>query len=75
MTSSQAKKFASENSLSIKQALVNAGLGLIPGNYATYFGITKSVGDVVQSKMVYDQAKKGPVRITMEKGGTIKKSN
>lgn len=73
MTSSQAKKFASENSLSIKGALVNAGLGLIPGNYATYFAISKSVGDVVQSKMVYNQAKKGPVRITMAKGGTINK--
>lgn len=73
MTSSQAKKFASEKSLSIKGALVNAGIGLLPGSYATYFGISKSVGEVVQSKMIYDQAKKGPVRITMAKGGTVKK--
>lgn len=71
MTSKQAKKFAANNALSLKSALYNAGLGLIPGNYASYFALSKGVGDVVQPKMVYKQAKKGPVRITMAKGGTI----
>ena len=55
-----------------KTALINIGIGSIPGNYATIFGASKSVGDVVVPKTVNKTANKNKgVRLRFEKGNVV----
>ena len=72
MTKKQAKSFAAKNAMSVKTALINIGIGSIPGNYATIFGASKSVGDVVVPKTVNKTANKNKgVRLRFEKGNVV----
>ncbi|WMZ52606.1 hypothetical protein [Staphylococcus pseudintermedius] len=72
LTSSSAKKFAANNSMSVKTALINVGLGILPGNYATLFATSKSVQDVVVPKTIYNTANKNKgVHLRFEKGNVV----
>ncbi len=72
LTSASAKKFAADNSMDIKTALTNLSLGFLPGNYATLFGASKSLKDVVVPKQIYDTANKNKgVHLRFEKGNIV----
>lgn len=72
MTKKQAKSFAAKNSMSVKTALINIGIGTIPGGYAKLFGASKSVADVVVPKKINSLANKNKgVRLRFEKGNVV----